>query len=254
MTTGKDRVPILALAGPSGVGKSTVSRALARRPGWRRLEEAYDRLVPPPPLDIRTQPALREVEFELLEEEAARFGEAVRLSRAGTRVVADTSFLDPVAYTAGLLLDGGATPGTYRAVVERALGLCEHRRLGVPDLLAYLSVARSARRARAVADPIRHPPELQGRHERVGALELRVVRPVIAATLPRRVRRFGARDPPAEIASRLDRWANGAGALRDPFTAAIRSLHRLEGEPRIRRALGASRNLKRGTLSPRAPR
>jgi len=244
---------VVALAGASASGKSTVSSLLAERGGGRRLPEAYDRLVPRPSLRYRSQPALRALELRLLAEEARRFHEARRATRAGRRVVADTGFLDPVAYTTGLLVLGQATAATAEAVLAEAARLVARRRLGLPDLTVYLQVPPRERRRRARLDPKARPPDLQARHDRVGAVEARIFRRCLARAAPGRVRTLRADGTAAPVADRVERLLAAARPLDDPVAAAATALAELRRHPAVARALGRSPKVKKATLSPRAP-
>jgi len=248
------RSTVLALIGPSGSGKSATAAVLARRFGWATLDEAYYRLTPRPRLTWTSPAALRALELRLVDEEARRFGEARRLVAEGRTVVADTSFLDPVGYTAGLLALGQATPRTFRAVVARARHLAAARRLGVPDLTVRLAVAAATRKERAAGDPTRHPWALRARHEAVGRLETSVLVPCLRRALAGRLRTVRAGAPVEAVAERIRAVAEGTTPLHDPYTAAVRTLDALVRAPWGRRGPASSGNLKRGTPSPRPPR
>ena len=248
------RAIVVALSGPSGSGKSTVAAILARRFGWARVDEAFDRIRPRPSLKFASQDGLLALELRLLEEEARRFGEARALALAGRSVVADTSFLDPVTYTAGLLVLGLATPASFRTVVDRAQALARQRRLGLPDLTARLSVAATTRRSRAAGDPARHPRAFRDRHESVGRVETALLVPWWRGALAGRMRVVRATAPAGSIAERIRRTASHTAPARDPSGAAARALEALSRLPAIRLALDRSGNLKKGTPSPRPPR
>jgi AAA domain len=245
---------VLAVSGGSGAGKSTVARTLERDHGWVRLAEAYDRLRPRPDLEPSGQATLRSVELRLLAEEGRRFREALGHAGRGRSVVVDTSFLDPVAYTAGLLVTGEASPATFRAVVARARGQIARGELGLPDLTCYLRTSERTRRRRASGDPVRHPERLRDRHERVGRLDASLVRAALARGAPGRVRGVRASGRPARLARVLAAAASGVAPLADPSSAAARALVALLGDPAIRTALAGWGNLKKATLSPRPPR
>jgi predicted kinase len=248
------RAIVVAVSGPSGSGKSTVAATLARRFGWARVDEAFDRIRPRPSLRFASQDRLLALELRLLDEEARRFEEAWALALAGRTVVADTPFLDPVSYTAGLLVLGLATPASFRTIVGRAQALARQRRLGLPDLTAHLSVAATTRRSRAAGDTARHPRAFRERHESVGQVEAALLVPWWRGRLPGRMRVVRAADPAASIAERIRRTASRTAPARDPCGAAARALEALSRLPAIRLALDGSGNLKKGTPSPRPPR
>jgi AAA domain len=245
---------VLALSGASGSGKSTVARRIGRTPGWVRLAEAFDRLHPRPRLDPRSPEELRALELRLLAEESRRYCEATGRAAEGRSVVADTTFLDPVVYTAGLLVLGQASPGTFLAIVRRARQLIARGELGLPDLTVYLVTSAATRGRRASRDPARHPLALRARHERVGRFEAAVVRRCLKRGAPGRVRGVRADGSAASVAERVRRLSVRPGPIADPAAAAERALAALLAHREIRRALGRSGNLKRGTPSPRPPR
>lgn len=245
---------VVALSGPSGSGKSTVAAALARRRRWARLDEAYYRLRPRPGLSVVSQARLRALERRLLDEEARRFLEARSLASTGRTVVADTGFLDPVLYTAGLLVLDLATAATFRAVFRHARRLALRRRLGLADLSVVLSVPAATRRARVERDPTGHPRAFRPRHEAVGRVETTLLVPRLRRELPKRIRLVRAGDSVESVAGRVGAAAARTGPISDPCAAAIRALDGLERVPALRAALGRSGNLKRRTPSPRAPR
>ncbi len=176
----------MALEGVSGSGKTTVTRACASRFGWVRLPEAYERLQPVPNLVYRSEPELLRLEHTLLEEDARRWRSARTIARHGSTVVADTGFLGPVTYTAGLVELGRAAARTLRAVVDRVEQLEREGSWGLPDLVVYLLCPPALRHVRARADPVGHPPALQLRHEKVGAFEERFYRRTLGPLLGER--------------------------------------------------------------------
>ncbi len=232
---------LLALDGPSGAGKSAVATALARRNGWLRLDEAYDRLDPRPRIDVTSQSDLGRVERALLDEEARRYAEGRRRVRGGRTVVSDTGFLGPVSYTLGLRLTGEGTEATWQRVLRRGVALAAAGKLGLPDLTVYLSVDAATRRRRASQDPLRHPPALRERHERVGRLEVRLVGAALRAAAPGTVRTLRASGSVDAVAAAVTAWTARASELRAPSRAAGR-------------ALAALGKVKKPTFSPRAPR
>lgn len=217
---------VVALEGPSGVGKSTVAARAAGRFGWALLAEAYDRLDRRPRLDFHGESELLVLEHELLREEARRFRDAVFLARRGTLVLADTGFLGPVSYTAGLVATGRCSLATYRRLVGRARRYARSGRLGLPDLSVFLDVPRGVRDARLRRDALRHPAALRGRHREVARFESEVLRPWWAARLGSRVRVLRSDSRPDDLASRLA----GLVASGTPLRAPCARLDRLLGE------------------------
>jgi len=250
----KARGVVVAVAGPSASGKSTVVDAAARRYGWVPLDEAYYRLPRRPRLTWSSERELRRLELRLLAEEARRFVEARSWAARGRTVVVDTPFLDPVAYTAGLFRIGLARRGTLDAVLSRARALAEHGRLGVPDLTVALSVPAATRRERAARDPLRHPARLRARHEAVGRAEAVVAVPCLRRAAPGRVRALRAVGSAGSVAARLRAAVAGTSPLGDPCSVALRALEALRRRTGPRRPPPARGNLKKGTLPPRRPR
>jgi len=248
------RAIVVALEGPSASGKTTVSSVLARRYRWARIDEAFDRLRPRPGLRFGSQAELAALELRLLDEEARRFRDAQTLALRGRVVVADTSFLDPVTYTVGLLLLGLATPATFRTVVRHARSLARQGRLGLPDLTIRLAVSAAIRRDRAAGSPARHPRAFRARHEAVGQVEEAFLVPWWAARSPGRVRVVRAGAPASPTAERVRRAAGRTTPVRDPCHAAARVLDELARLPAVRPVLRGRVNLKRTTQPPRRPR
>lgn len=248
------RAIIVALAGSSASGKTTVAATLARRYRWARIDEAFDRLRPRPSLRFDSQAQLVRLELRLLDEEARRFREARTLALGGRVVVADTPFLDPVAYTVGLRVLGLASAATFRTVVGYARRLALQRRLGLPDLTIRLTVSAATRRARAAGSPARHPRAFQERHERVGEAEEAILARWWAARSPGRTRVIRARGPTTSTAERIQRAARQAIPVRDPCLAAARVLEELARLPAGRPVVDGRVNLKKGTQPPRPPR
>jgi len=245
---------VVALSGPSGAGKSTTAAQLGQQYGWAPLPEAYDRLRPRPALTWASETTLRRLELRLLREEARRFGEARSIAATGRTVIADTSFLDPVEYTAGLRLIDLASPATFDTVVARARALVGERRLGLPDLTVQLAVSAGARRGRAARDPRRHPPALRPRHEAVGRAEESVLVPTLRRLFPRRFAVVDGTAPPATAARRIALLARTVSPLPDPFRAAARALEAIDRAARPRAGPGRSGKVKKGVQSPRLPR
>ena len=204
---------ILALEGASGAGKSTVSRAAARAYGWVRLAEAFDRLGRPD-LDFRSASELRWIERTLLREDARRFAEAHRLRQRGRVVVADTGFLGPLTYTAGLVALGIAP----RELLDEIEALARRRggalASGLPDVVVYLDVPESTRRRRAARDARRHPSELDRRHAAVARFERGFYRDLRAQLAPGAVRFVRADRPYPAVVRALARIVRVAATSR----------------------------------------
>ena len=228
---------VVAVRGPSGSGKTTAVAELSRKRGWATLDEAFYRLRPRPGLRFASQGELRMLELRLLEEEARRYADARALAARGRPVVADTGFLDPVEYTAGLLLLGLATPATFRSVVRRARSLAVRRRLGVADLTVHLSVTPRARAARTAADPAGHPRVFRARHESVGRVVSRDLIPSLGRVVPGHVRVVRAVGPPRTVSARIETLARRTGPLRDGAASAVRWLDALLSLPAVRASL-----------------
>lgn len=194
---------IIALEGPSGAGKTTITRVAARAFGWVPLKEAFERLEPPPSLRFRTSKELLSLETSLLAEEARRYRVAVERRRAGQTVVADTGFLGPLTYTAGLVTLGAAPPRVFeqlRSLLERGES---SGRIGLPDQIAYLDVPGRARRSRSSRDPRGHPKEFAARHEAVGREERTFYRSLARGPLSGRVHFVSGTGPPETVAERV---------------------------------------------------
>lgn len=248
------RSVVVALSGPSGVGKSTTAAGLEQAFGWAHLEEAYCRLVPRPRLTWSTEVGLERLELRLLDEEAQRYREACELAAAGTPVVVDTSFLDPVAYIAGLYRLGLAEGSTMHAVAARARRLAREGRLGVPDLTVYLTVPPEVVRRRAARDPRRHPPALRDRHAAVGRVEATTLVPALRRSVGVRCVRVRADVRPDRLAGRIAARARRTTPLREPERTLLRVLDELLRSLGPRGGPRAAGKVKKGTLSPRPPR
>jgi len=189
---------VVAVEGPSAAGKTTVVTAVAARLEATVVPEAFRRLDPPPSLEFVTEDGLAELEWGLLEEDARRFEEAHRAAASGELVLADTGFLGPITYTAGLVELRAAAGRTLGALVARARALAEDGRWGVPDAVLYLATSPHAQFARARGDPVGHPARLAARHVAVGEIERRLYRDRLAPLWGGRFREVsgdGGRDP-----------------------------------------------------------
>jgi len=229
---------IVAVEGPSGAGKTTVVRAAARSFGWHALPEAFDRIDPRPSLRFRTSKELLALERKLLAEEGLRYGEAVAGRRRGRTVVADTGFLGPLTYTAGLVALGGAPPHVLKALRSLAAERERSHRLGLPDAIVYLDVPARVRHRRVVRESRGHPEEFRERHEAVGRIERRFYRRLARATRSGRVRFVPGTGPPETVAARLRAAVRSLGNRRKSTLTLQSALSLLEGTAGRRPAAG----------------
>ena len=221
---------IVAIEGPSGAGKTTLVREAARRFGWHRIAEAYDRLDRAPEIDFRSDRELRATERQLLTEERRRFREALRARASGRVVVADTGFLGPFTYTAGLVARGEADRRVFVDLVRsgRSMG----RSWGVPDAVVYLVPRAADRRRRAGRDPGRHPPGLDPRHAAVGRFERRIYRRWSEGPLEGRVEFLRADRTPGGLAGLLRGRLAALGSVPKRNPPSLASLLRSVDELR----------------------
>jgi hypothetical protein len=213
---------IIALEGPSGAGKTTVVRAAARAFGWVPLREAFDRIEPAPSLGFRTSEELLSLEKTLLAEEGRRYREAVRRRRVGRTVVADTGFLGPLTYTAGLVALGDTTPRVFEGLRSLVGGPEHSDRIGLPDRIVYLDVPKRVRDRRTTRDPRGHPEEFRARHEAVARVERRFYRDLARGLLSGRIQFVSGTGSPGTVAARVraavrspDVPLGSRGTLRD---------------------------------------
>jgi hypothetical protein len=249
------RPSIIALEGPSGAGKTTVARAAHRTFGWDLLPEAYDRLDPAPSLTFSSPSTLLALEGRLVTEERRRYREARALRWHGRSVVADTGFLGPLTYTAGLVALGLAP----RRVLERLVASARRSEgagpLGVPDATVYLDVPGPVLRARLAHDPVGHPAALVRRHRAVGRFERRLYVERFPAIAPGRIAVVPGLGRPEVVAARvraavrhLARVENRRG-LRDLWIDQIRTFAAAAARARAESAA----TVKKPARSARAP-
>lgn len=200
---------LVALEGASGVGKSTVARLLHDRWGWGSLAEAFSRLRPAPRLEFGSVDELIAIEETLLDEECRRYREARRRCCRGENVVADTGFLGPLTYTAGLVALGRSPSSALRAIRRRAQARFSRRELGWPNGTLYLDLAPAELRRRSLRDPIGHPEPLAARHRAVGRFERAFYLRVLAPRWPGRVVLVPATASPSVVARRVNGIASG---------------------------------------------
>ena len=247
---------LVALEGRSGVGKSTTVRLLSDRLGWRAVPEAISRLDPPPSLVFRSSAELVRIEEALLDEERRRYREATRRCRRGEDVVADTAFLGPLTYTAGLVARGWAPPAVlariHRVVRDRLL----RRELGWPDGIVYLDLPTSELRRRSSHDRLGHPEPLAARHRSVGRFERQFYLRVLSRRWPSRFVRVPTFASPEAVVERVNGIAREFPRSEPPIgqgTEIVDLLGPGTGTSRAR-AARSSATLKSGTWPPRAPR
>jgi thymidylate kinase len=231
---------VIAVEGSSGAGKTTLARRAARSFGWVFLAEAYDRTDPPPNLRFGSPDELLRIERTLLAEERRRYREAERRRRRGETVIADTGFLGPLTYTAGLVALGEAPFRTFVAVrrlVTRRAG--RPHDLDLPDLVIYLDVPSSVRRRRASLAPRRHPREFRRRHEAVGRIERRFYRESAVHGAAGRIRFVRASGSPRALIARVRRLVRSLPprrAQRPSVADLVPRLARMVRDERGRRA------------------
>ena len=238
------RALVIAVEGSSAAGKSATVRAAARAFGWVALREAYDRLDPAPSLVVPTAARLLATERRLLREEVRRYRDALRERAHGRTVVADTGFLGPVTYTAGLVARDEAPRSVLLAVARAA------RRPGgpgLPDALVYLEASRALRKQRARRDRRHHPASLEARHDRIGRFERRVCLELLGRILPGRVRTVTAVGAPLAVARRLRAAVQGIEGRPE------RSRGRTEAIDAIVRAALATRGDRRRAATVKKP-
>lgn len=167
---GRRRGIILALEGPSGVGKTTIAREVAAHLRATYLAEAWERMRPSPSLRYRSRAELLRLERRLLAAEGRRFLRARRLAWAGRPVVADTGFLGPLTYSAGLARVPREFDVVRPLVAEAVTGVAAGT-LGTADLTVYLDATARTLERRQARSRETHPDDLARRHRRVAAVE-----------------------------------------------------------------------------------
>ncbi len=195
---------VVAIEGPSGVGKSELARTLAPLLGARWLPEAFERLRPRPSLRVAGIAALLALERRLLAEETRRFRSADRLRRRGGTIVLDTGLLGPYTYARGLAHLDPARDVTGPIAVE-VVRRWRTGALGLPDVTIYLDAPAATVVRRAREDPTGHPADLWHRHFAVARLERRFWRALARRLPPGRVRFLSARAPTVRLALQIAR-------------------------------------------------
>jgi thymidylate kinase len=199
------RIPpvLLAFEGPSGVGKTTLSRLLSDQLNWPLIPEAYGRLRPPKTLTFRTASELWRIEARLIEEDCRRYAEARRLRRTDSGVILDTDFLGPLTYSWGIAARMDAKFDIVEKVRRRLIEAQARREWGLADLYVYLDAPAALVAKRAASSPADHPTGLQERHEKVGQAERILFQDRLSRLLPGRVITLRARDRPERLLERL---------------------------------------------------
>jgi hypothetical protein len=167
----EDHGRVVALEGPSAVGKTTVSRLVGDRSDWTVLGEASVRLRPRPTLRFTSPAELLRIEHRLLGEERRRSDTAGRLRASGLDVLLDTAPFGPATYSLAVArLDPTYAPTASR-ITNLLLEDIGRDRLLVPDRIVCLKASEPELRKRADTDSVRHPPRLAQRHREVGRIE-----------------------------------------------------------------------------------
>jgi hypothetical protein len=239
---------LVALEGPSAVGKTSTGRAVAAGSNWLFLPEASALLRSAPTLEFHAPADLAAVERRLLEGERRRARATGRLLQDGVDVLLDTSPIGPATYSLGV----ARLWPEYRTVASRILTTVvsdlRAGRLLVPDEVLYLEAPPATLRRRASQARETHPAHLLERHWTVGAVERGFWSTLAQASLGsvRIVRTTGT---PEDASSRV------LSAIREPqpplpLAVVVRELDA------ARRALASSGNVsvKKGASSRRPPR
>lgn len=226
---------VVAIEGPSGAGKSRLCRALAPRLSAAVVPEAYAELAHRPDLQGRGPLGWEPTELALLAQEQRRFVRAERERRRGGRLLLDTGYSGPLAYSAGLVGLGLAPPSLLRRLERELRRAARRGRWGWPDLTVYLDVPPALAARRAHGDPAGHPKSLIARHGAVARAERRIARRLAE----QRPDRFRVVRPPSA------------------FPAAVRWLEayihrRLRRRPGRRPGVGLLLRAVRAELTPRA--
>jgi thymidylate kinase len=194
---------LVAVEGPSASGKSRAVRGASRRLGATVLPEAYDRIRPALALTWTSAAGLRRLERRLLRDDGRRYREGRERSTGGATVLADTGFLGPLTYTAGLVRLGLAPRPVLVDLLQRARASEAEGQWGLPDAIVYLRTPLAERRRRAEGDPQRHPAHLRRRHEAVATEESRFYRTVVAPEYRDRFVFVSGRGSPDDVVARL---------------------------------------------------
>ncbi|HZY92934.1 MAG TPA: AAA family ATPase [Thermoplasmata archaeon] len=193
---------IVAVEGPSSVGKTTLVRQFARDPEFLTIPEAHARLRPRPSLRPSSPAGLLRLERRLLAEEGRRYREAHAGAREGRSVILDTGFFGPITYSEGL----ARIPPRWDirgALSTTLLRDWTRGRRRLPDVTIYLDAPTRRLRARALRDPRGHPRELLLRHLAVARLERKWWRAAAERLDPGRIVFLRGDRSPAQLARRL---------------------------------------------------
>jgi hypothetical protein len=245
----------VAFEGPSGVGKTSLVRALEERTGRRSLPEAYDSAADAPSLEFGTRTELRKIERALVTLEIERFRSAARFRARGVPLLLDTGFVGPLTYSMGLREVLGPDWDVVGEIAEEFERAASSASWGIPDLTVYLDAPAAVVSKRARGASSSHPARLTGRHARVASYERTYWLQRIDRAVPGRLVRVSARGEMATTVDRILPELRRAGSLPPPTAAEARAVLRgLNGPPVPPRIGPRSATLKKGTLSPRPPR
>jgi hypothetical protein len=219
---------VVAIEGPSAVGKTEAVGVLVADGRGVRIAEAVDRLRPRPDLDFRSDAELERLELRLLREDGRRFVEARRRAGAGATVLLDTGSLGPLTYTGGLVATGAAPPAVLARLLREARALLRDGRWGLPDGIVFLTAPDATLRARAATDPRGHPAGLHGRHTAIGRREAAFYRRELAPILGRRLKFVSGSGRPGAVARRIVSALRRFPPGRPPPRLAAEVLRRCE--------------------------
>ncbi|MCI4327915.1 MAG: AAA family ATPase [Thermoplasmata archaeon] len=239
---------LVALEGPSAVGKTTLGRAVAAGSAWVLLPEAAALARPAIDLEFRSPSEFAQIERHLLAAERRRSRAATRLRAQGVDVLLDTSPLGPATYSLGVARGDSSYAPVAFEVIDTVVRDLREGRLVLPQEVVYLEATPATLRRRARAARDTHPERLVERHWTVAAIE-RAFWSTLAALDPKSVRFVSTVGPLTASAGRM------TAALREPPTglrldAVVREL----SDGRAGRAGPRNVTLKKGAPSRRPPR
>jgi len=193
---------LVALVGPSAVGKTTVGRAVAAAAGFVFLPEPAAAGDPLPSLEFGTPAQLAAIEARLMAVERRRSRAAERLRADGVDVLLDTAPVGPATYSLGV----ARLHPEYRPVAERIVAAVRHDlesgRISAPDRVLHLDASPATLRRRAAGVPSTHPADLLARHWAVARYE-REFWGVLASERPDAVRMISLGAPMPSAARRV---------------------------------------------------
>lgn len=220
MALGMGRGPIVAVEGPSGVGKSTLVAGLGLPGRIEGIEEAYRLTARPLRLRYHGERELDRIERRLYLLDRARWQRAARRARSGRTVVLDTGPLGTITYTWGLVRLGLADPVTLARAIDRFDADLDRGVMGLPDGVLFLVAPAATRRKRVEADPVGHRVGDRQRFETVGRLEQRLWNRAWGPLLGRRWGRLSAAGTAAEVRAEARRRLARFGSDRPGRSAA----------------------------------